>query len=155
MTSQPCLTNRLASSNIRIIWIILYKSIVWHCYISIYIYINLYKDRYVWHYLFIQWKWSKQSKEKLSFFSVRFVHINICRHTYISSYRFLYIYWYITMSNYASIKNNWYKSYVTTAITPLVACVLWRHNSASHLLRVFSQKWEGWLCGPSRYGAHS
>ena len=96
----------LGSSNIRIIWIILYKSIVWHCYISIYIYINLYKDRYVWHYLFIQWKWSKLSKEKLSFFSVLFLHINICCHKYISLYRFLYIYWYITKSNYASTKNN-------------------------------------------------
>ena len=62
-------------------------------------------------------------------FTYVFLCINIFRHTYISLYRFLYIFWYITMSNYASIKNNWYKSYVTTAITPLVACVLWRHSS--------------------------
>ena len=36
-------------------------------------------------------------------------------HAYISLYRFLHTFWYITMSNYASIKNNWYKSYVTIA----------------------------------------
>ena len=93
-------------SNIRIISIILYRSIVWHCYVSIYIYRNLYKDIYVWRNRFIQRNWTELS-------SVCFLYINIFRHTYISLYRFLYIFWYITMSNYASIKNNWYKSYVT------------------------------------------
>ena len=54
--------------------------------------------------------------------------INIFCHTYISLYRFLYIFWYITMSNYASIKNNWYKSYVTAAMNASGRYMLWRHH---------------------------
>ena len=51
-------------------------------------------------------------------------------HTYISLYRFLYIYWYIMLSNYASIKNNWYKSSVTRATNAIGRVVLWRHDSS-------------------------
>ena len=47
---------------------------------------------------------------------------------FINLYRFLYILWYITLSNCASIKNNWYKSYVTRARNAIGSADLWRHN---------------------------
>ena len=76
------------------------------------------------------WRWVRQ-------FPCVFLATNIFCHTYISLYVFLHIFWYKTLSNYASIKNNWYKSAVIEPRNVIGRRVLWRHHSVSHLLRVF------------------
>ena len=82
---------------------------------------------------------SLRPKVKCHFRSV-FRSIQIFCHTYIAFYRFLYIFWYITMPNYTSIKNNWCKSYVTRTTNAIGRAVLWRHDSSfpasRHLLPI-------------------
>ena len=85
-----------------------------------------------------------------------FLGFNIFCHAYISLYRFLYIFCYITVSNYASMKSNWYKSSVARATNAIGLVVLWRHDSSfptsPHLLPIFYWSWGGSLWAEMKMG---